>query len=240
VEEIQSLDENELYERLMRSASFVWQCEAAVRLVFKTTALRQWLIERRFVVSGVLNGLPIAEIMFAEACAHIRSLSASAGRREAEGPERSEANVLWVAASLWGEDVGSLGYAVEELDAGHAQRVAEAVMYAAGYMDGKADPLAGDAEGPGTGPNAVAHEKRAWWEDPLEREAERSVTRNLRRLAGHGDHWELAWSGYPFPDDLATALTHPTAGLAGASQHRSRHGWTIHYNGAFLTLRSLE
>lgn len=81
-------------------------------------------------------------------------------RRAAEGPEPSEANVLWVAASLWGEDVGSLRYAVEDLDACHAQRVAEAVMYAAGYMDGVADPLACEAEGPGTGPNAVAHEKR--------------------------------------------------------------------------------
>ncbi|WP_326708000.1 hypothetical protein OG758_48660 [Streptomyces sp. NBC_01474] len=79
-----------------------------------------------------------------------------------------------------------------------------------------------------------------WWQDPLDRAPGRSVTQGLRRLEGHGDRWELAWTGYPFPDDLAIALTHPTAGLVGAHRHRTRNGWNIHYNGAVLTLRSLE
>ncbi|MYT68316.1 MULTISPECIES: hypothetical protein [unclassified Streptomyces] len=79
-----------------------------------------------------------------------------------------------------------------------------------------------------------------WWGDPLDRPQQRSVTQALRRLDGAGDRWELAWTGYPFPDDLAIALSHPTVGLSDTHRQRTRTGWDIHHNGAVLTLRSLE
>lgn len=67
--------------------------------------------------------------------------------------------------------------------------------------------------------------------DPLERPGverrkEPEVIRHgpVRRLWGAGDSWELRWTGYPEPRDLALALTHREAGVKGAEF--TRHGDT--------------
>ncbi|MEW2253054.1 hypothetical protein AB0907_37740 [Streptomyces sp. NPDC006975] len=79
-----------------------------------------------------------------------------------------------------------------------------------------------------------------WFSDPLDRTPGRSVAYLERRLNGAGDEWELAWTGYPFPDDLAAALTHPTAGLPDTSGLRIRDGWALRHGSATLRLCSLE
>ncbi|MFI1280210.1 hypothetical protein ACH4U5_05505 [Streptomyces sp. NPDC020858] len=70
----------------------------------------------------------------------------------------------------------------------------------------------------------------SWDGDPLDRPGdlreERLPFREgvQRRLWGTGDHWELQWTGYPYPEDLATALTDPTVGVSGTRLGRLRHG----------------
>ncbi|MEU0276583.1 hypothetical protein [Streptomyces sp. NPDC006307] len=55
-----------------------------------------------------------------------------------------------------------------------------------------------------------------WFNPPPHRD--RQTTRShghSRRLDGSGDRWEIAWTSYPYPEDLVTALSHPRAGLQG-------------------------
>ncbi|MGA4960532.1 hypothetical protein [Streptomyces lavendulocolor] len=55
-----------------------------------------------------------------------------------------------------------------------------------------------------------------WFNPPPHQD--RQTTRSqghARRLDGSGDCWELAWTSYPFPEDLVAALCHPRAGLRG-------------------------
>ncbi|KDN86745.1 hypothetical protein KCH_14790 [Kitasatospora cheerisanensis KCTC 2395] len=58
-----------------------------------------------------------------------------------------------------------------------------------------------------------------------------------RRLSGRGDVWELRWTGYPYPADLARALTHPVVGIAGAELSRHRETFEVTYGAACLELR---
>jgi hypothetical protein len=63
-------------------------------------------------------------------------------------PGRSGRAVLWLAASLGGvSQADPLRYFVEDLTPEHAKLCAEALMYAAGWMDGRADPRGGFPQG---------------------------------------------------------------------------------------------
>lgn len=84
----------------------------------------------------------------------------------------------------------------------------------------------------------------SWDGDPLDRPGdlreERLPFREgvQRRLWGAGDQWELQWTGYPYPEDLATALTDPTVGVRGARLGRLRHGYEVSLGDAVLELRA--
>ncbi|MFJ7069788.1 hypothetical protein [Streptomyces sp. NPDC101115] len=57
-----------------------------------------------------------------------------------------------------------------------------------------------------------------------------------RRLAGGGDHWQLEWTSYPYPEDLVAALTHPRAGLRGTTVHVHSGTTQLAYGTARLAL----
>lgn len=81
----------------------------------------------------------------------------------------------------------------------------------------------------------------SWSWDPLDRgdiaESLRMSSYIERRLWGDGDSWELRWTGYPYPADLARALTHPTVGIPGADLHRHRDILEVTYGSALLEIR---
>ncbi|MFI7287493.1 hypothetical protein ACIBRY_12750 [Streptomyces anulatus] len=83
----------------------------------------------------------------------------------------------------------------------------------------------------------------SWDWDPLERPGDRREERLplregvQRRLWGAGNSWELQWSGYPYPEDLAFALTHPVVGVNGAHMSRHRDTYEVSLGDAFLELR---
>ncbi|SEL54039.1 hypothetical protein SAMN05414137_109325 [Streptacidiphilus jiangxiensis] len=154
-------DPDELYRLLMRGASTVWQVEAAERLIFQVGTLRQWLVGNGFIRLEGDRPRPWASTHFDEALAKVLELSRDGRAFEATGPGRSERAVLLVAAGLSGQArIDTLRHFMPDLEEDHARLVAEAMMYAAGLMDGAADPTAHEADGPGTGPNARAHERR--------------------------------------------------------------------------------
>lgn len=158
---VQPQDRERLYELLMIGASTVVPVEAAERLVFQAVSLRDWLIEYKFMrFHGGAIG-PYVATHFDEAIERIRDLSKD-GRLFSEfGPGKSERAVLYVAASLsGGVNIQTLRYFVSDLNADHARLTAEALMYAAGYMDGIADPVGNEPEGRGTGPNSLSYDKR--------------------------------------------------------------------------------
>lgn len=150
-----------LYKLLMEGASGVMQVEAAERLVFFVPTLRTWLIDNGFMRLHGEGAECYAATQFDEAIERLRELSLD-GRQFGEfGPGKSERAVFYAAAALSGKaSVGTLRNFMPDLEAEHARLVAEAMLYAAGYMDGAADPWANEIEGPGTGPNAAAYESR--------------------------------------------------------------------------------
>lgn len=159
-------DPDELYRLLMRGAGTIPQLEAAHRLVFQVDRLCSWLISSGCISQERLDlddgrSLPYAAVRFDAAEKRVRELSRD-GRLLAEyGPGKSERAALLVAAALSGQtSVGTLRDVMPDLNQDHARLVAEAMMYAAGWMDGAADPMAFEVDGPGTGPNAVAHDRR--------------------------------------------------------------------------------
>ncbi|MBD0694930.1 hypothetical protein BG452_18295 [Streptomyces sp. CBMA123] len=83
----------------------------------------------------------------------------------------------------------------------------------------------------------------SWDWDPLDRpgdrrrDAEQYGRGVQRRLSGRGDSWELRWTGYPYPADLARALTHPVVGIDGSALDRHRDTFEVTYGGARLELR---
>lgn len=89
----------------------------------------------------------------------------------------------------------------------------------------------------------AGHWATSWDGDPLRRMADRTAERHplregvQRRLWGAGDFWELQWSGYPYPEDLATALTHPMVGVSGARASRHRDSYEVTLGNAVLELR---
>ena len=83
----------------------------------------------------------------------------------------------------------------------------------------------------------------SWDWDPLERPGDRRSERLplregvQRRLWGEGNSWELRWTGYPYPEDLAIALTHPAVGVSGARLSRHRDTYEVSLGDAILELR---
>ncbi|MER8187184.1 hypothetical protein [Kitasatospora sp. NPDC094015] len=82
-----------------------------------------------------------------------------------------------------------------------------------------------------------------WSADPLRRGGSRRtdpnglVRGNQRRLWGDGNSWELRWSGFPYPQDLGIALTHPVIGIPGAELHAHRSTYEVTLGDAVLELR---
>ncbi|MFE3247036.1 hypothetical protein, partial [Kitasatospora indigofera] len=70
--------------------------------------------------------------------------------------------VLTVAANLAGKDNYSLRNTLYDLDEDHMRLVVEAMMYAAGYLDGSADPWGNEDPSTerGWGTNSRAREER--------------------------------------------------------------------------------
>ncbi|MBB4950721.1 hypothetical protein F4556_006256 [Kitasatospora gansuensis] len=80
-----------------------------------------------------------------------------------------------------------------------------------------------------------------WFNDPLYRKPGRAHWASDCRLWGYHGRWDLEWRGYPFPDDLVAALTHPVAGITGATATRtSARSWVIRLAEAELHLHDRE
>ncbi|MEU8762961.1 hypothetical protein [Streptomyces sp. NPDC048659] len=76
-----------------------------------------------------------------------------------------------------------------------------------------------------------------WFNPPPSRDRGSVRSRgHSRRLDGSGDHWELEWTSYPYPEDLVAALTHPRAGLRGVRAVPDTGRTQLVYGTARLTL----
>ncbi len=159
-------DPHELYRLLLRGASTVWQLEAAEILVFKVKTLRDWLIRNHFIKKCNDQIRPYASTDFRAALDRADELPRDEDASNASWLGVSERAVLCVASSLSGQvQVGTLRQVMTDLEEEHAQFVAEAMMYAAGFMDATADPDGNEPGPPGSGPNAIAHERRILGKD---------------------------------------------------------------------------
>ncbi|WKU44537.1 hypothetical protein Q3V23_10825 [Streptomyces sp. VNUA116] len=80
-----------------------------------------------------------------------------------------------------------------------------------------------------------------WFYDPLDRPGRLDSARQYgggRKLHGSGNDWELLWNSYPYPDDLAAAMTDPIVGVPGAKVLSSSNHLVITLGSATLSLRS--
>ncbi|MEV7197752.1 hypothetical protein AB0N81_39070 [Streptomyces sp. NPDC093510] len=80
-----------------------------------------------------------------------------------------------------------------------------------------------------------------WFYDPLRRPGWLDNDRSLgedRNLQGAGDSWELRWDSYPYPDDLAAAMTDSVIGIPGARTVSAHDNLAITLGSATLRLRS--
>ncbi len=78
-----------------------------------------------------------------------------------------------------------------------------------------------------------------WFSDPLRRPGwleEREAYE--RGLSGSGDRWELHWGGFPYPEDVAAALTAPVVGIPGATVHSQAGLCHVELGSAVLTFAS--
>ncbi|MFF8500753.1 hypothetical protein ACF07L_08885 [Streptomyces anulatus] len=68
-----------------------------------------------------------------------------------------------------------------------------------------------------------------WYWDPLERpeRERRRVEGPERRLWGAGYEWELEWTGFPYPIDVARSLTDPVIGLRGSRLGKNRNSYEV-------------
>lgn len=79
-----------------------------------------------------------------------------------------------------------------------------------------------------------------WYWDPLERKGHTEVAGYddpQRRLWGEGDEWEAQWTGYPYAQDVAFALTDPEVGVCGAKLSTGRRGYEVSLGGSVLKIR---
>ncbi|MFJ4680945.1 hypothetical protein [Kitasatospora sp. NPDC088783] len=78
-----------------------------------------------------------------------------------------------------------------------------------------------------------------WFSDPLRRPGRLEEREAYERgLFGSGDRWELRRGGFPYPEDVAAALTAPVAGIPGATLHRQAALCHVESGSAALTLAS--
>ncbi|MFJ4678555.1 hypothetical protein [Kitasatospora sp. NPDC088783] len=152
-------DPTELEQLLMRGASTVRQVEAAERLVLRVPQLRAWLIERGFLAVRRQGDFVYASTYFEEAVdAAVEILRGGHQALADTGLTMSGFSVLGVAANLSGQVQNSLRYAAHTIDDDDAKLVAEAVLYALGYMDATVDVHGNEVDG--WGPNSLAYEER--------------------------------------------------------------------------------
>ncbi len=154
-----------LYEPLMRAVCPSSQGEAAFRLVYRVEPLWEWLLARGLVTVESRERYDLFDADLPGAPARLwegGGVPVTEGGDEAVA--RSAGAVPAVAANLAGSHHCGLRNVLYELTGEHLRLVAEAVVYAAGYLDGSADPWGN--EGPaagheeGWGPNSVAQEER--------------------------------------------------------------------------------
>ncbi|MFE2352041.1 hypothetical protein [Kitasatospora cineracea] len=155
----------ELYEPLMRAVCPSSQGEAAFRLVYQVEPLWEWLLARGLVTVESRERYDLLDVDLPGALTRLQEEGGVAGPEGRDDPvARSAGAVLAVAANLAGSLHCSLRNVLYELTGDHVRLVAEAMMYAAGYLDGSADPWGN--EGPASGheeewgPNSVAREER--------------------------------------------------------------------------------
>ncbi|WP_282204959.1 hypothetical protein [Kitasatospora fiedleri] len=154
----------DLYEPLMRAVCPSSQGEAAFRLVYRVEPLWEWLLSHGFIELKSREHYDLVDIDLRSALARMREDGGSSGS-EGSGPEidGSSRAVLAVAANLAGSDHGSLRNVLPELDGEHVAFVAEAVMYAAGYLDGSADPWGNEDPRTSTGWGRTVTRGRSAW-----------------------------------------------------------------------------
>ncbi|MER8184906.1 hypothetical protein [Kitasatospora sp. NPDC094015] len=152
------VEEGELYELLMNSAALKPQMEAARRLIFNSLRVREWMIENGFVDLVEKPDGRCAVILLDRAMEYVDGCIA---RHEGiPGLTRSEYAVICVAANISGART-SLRYILPDLDRADMEAVAEAMMYAAGFMDGLADAAGNEpADGSELGPNSADFDRR--------------------------------------------------------------------------------
>ncbi|MFE3113895.1 hypothetical protein ACFXG8_40470 [Kitasatospora indigofera] len=156
-----SADREDLYEPLMRGACTIAQVEAAYRLVFQVEPLWDWLLQRGFIELSSDERYDCLEVRLQAALEHVRE-KREAPVLEAGSSGKSASAVLTVAANLAGKDNYSLRNTLYDLDEDHMRLVVEAMMYAAGYLDGSADPWGNEDPSTerGWGTNSRAREER--------------------------------------------------------------------------------
>ncbi|MFJ1803684.1 hypothetical protein [Streptomyces sp. NPDC088180] len=78
-----------------------------------------------------------------------------------------------------------------------------------------------------------------WYWDPLERpESEsRRVEWPERRLWGSGYEWEMEWTGFPYPIDVALSLTDPAIGLRGSRLRENRRSYEVILGSSVLRIK---
>ncbi|WP_162257850.1 hypothetical protein [Kitasatospora sp. Root107] len=151
-----------LYELAMRGTSCLIPVEAAVWLVFQVEELRDWLVGNGFVPMVERPDSAYAVVDFARALETLWEPRQAGRESLQDGLSESSKGVLIAAANLSGLSTDPLRHSIQALEYDEARLVAQAVMYAAGFMDGSADPFGNEVpnDGTGAGPHAAAHEKR--------------------------------------------------------------------------------
>ncbi|GAA2356130.1 hypothetical protein [Streptomyces violaceusniger] len=79
-----------------------------------------------------------------------------------------------------------------------------------------------------------------WYWDPLRREDGRGRDDDSdprRRLWGAGNEWEAQWTGLPYTEDVAAALTDPVIGISGARLTKSKQAYEVTLGDSILKIR---
>lgn len=147
----------ELRELFMRGAWGVsTSAEAGYRLAFEVESVRHWLLSHGLAHLRSINGIDYVEIDF-DACS--QRLSSARANPASADLDKSGVAVMDFIASFAGRESINIRNS-SNLSRDDARLVAEAVMYASGFMDGTADSTANDGPNGGDGPNAMAHDRR--------------------------------------------------------------------------------
>jgi hypothetical protein len=157
-----SPDEEELHRRFIRGAVPLPTVTAAVDLVFRAREVREWLMANGCVAEGEERGRALVKVDFKRATDLVLEMVLARTFDSKFQPGHSGRAVLWLAASLGGvSQADPLRFFVEDLSAPDAKLCAEALMYAAGWMDGVADP-SGGVPGDELGPRAQQFDDLLW------------------------------------------------------------------------------